>query len=350
MKPYPKISVLMSVYNGDKYLREAIESILNQSFDDFEFIIINDASTDKSIDIIKSFNDKRILLINNEINLGLTKNLNRGIDLAKGIYIARMDVDDISHKDRFIKQIDFLKRNIDISLCGTLVSYFGHSNYLAFSPVFHNEIKFSMLSNNSFAHPSVMWRKKDFESNGLRYNEEFYTAQDYELFSRVVQKLKTANISEHLLYYRTHDSQISKTKIKNQEYNARCIKLNQLKYLYLQPSEKEIKAHLCLFDHYFEKYNDIQTLIDADEWMLKIYLANRKLLIYNEKLLLDFWKSKLFGSALYEYDLNKWRFLISSNCVNYCNVSISNKFYLFIKCLLRWNVKTRFCTTNSVFE
>ncbi len=126
----PIISVVMSVYNGDKYLREEIESILNQTFKDFEFIIVNDGSTDKSLEIIKSYNDPRIVIIDQE-NTGLAKALNNGINIAKGRYIARMDQDDISNPERFEKQIEFLENLSEYVAIGSWSNHISeHGEYL----------------------------------------------------------------------------------------------------------------------------------------------------------------------------------------------------------------------------
>ena len=108
---FPKISVLMPVYNGDKYLKKSINSILRQTYDDFEFIIINDGSTDLSLSIIKSYQDKRIKIINNSKNIGIAHSLNKGLNIANGDYIARQDQDDISHPERFMCQVNYLKKN-----------------------------------------------------------------------------------------------------------------------------------------------------------------------------------------------------------------------------------------------
>jgi len=115
----PAVSVVMPVYNGEKYLRESIDSILNQTYTDYEFIIVNDGSNDKTEEIILSYNDNRIRYIKNEKNLQIVKSLNRGIELAKGRYIARMDADDISLPRRFEKQITFMENNLEIGVCGT---------------------------------------------------------------------------------------------------------------------------------------------------------------------------------------------------------------------------------------
>ena len=119
--PFVQLSVVMPVYNAEKYLSEAIESILQQSFEDFEFLIINDGSTDRSKDIVLQYDDPRIIYVENDSNMGLIATLNRGIKLARGLFLARMDADDISVKDRFAKQIAFLKNNPNYRLCGSTV-------------------------------------------------------------------------------------------------------------------------------------------------------------------------------------------------------------------------------------
>src|SRR6185295_3491651 len=123
----PQVSVLMSVYNGEKYLKEAMESILNQSFPDFEFLIFNDSSTDSGREIILSFNDPRIVLVDNEKNIGLTKSLNKGLSLAKGKYIARMDADDISDAGRLNEQVNYMEKNSDVAVCGSWVQFLNES-------------------------------------------------------------------------------------------------------------------------------------------------------------------------------------------------------------------------------
>jgi glycosyltransferase involved in cell wall biosynthesis len=216
MKMYtdkPKISVVMSVYNCEKYIKEAIYSILNQNFGDFEFIIINDGSTDKTREIIEEYKDERIKVINNK-NKGLTKSLNEGIELAKGEYIARMDADDISLRERFEKQVEFLDFNTDIYMCGTWAEFIDENGVFLKDfkrPITDKEIKKELLFHNPFIHSSVMIRKSVFDKVGL-YNESFRYAQDYELWTRVVAKLKTANLPEALLKYRVLKESITKSK------------------------------------------------------------------------------------------------------------------------------------------
>ena len=220
-----KISVILSVYNSEKYLKPAIVSILNQTFKDFEFLIIDDASTDNSGKITKKFaaKDKRIMLINNKKRLGLTKSLNKAIRLAQGKYIARMDADDISLPDRLKKQTDFLDKNKEIAFCGTAIIYINEKGERLKKDVYpldYPALKEAVLHFCPFKHPTLIFRKNILlKENG--YNEDFQFAQDYELVLRLLQKYKGANLKEPLLLYRIGDNKsISVKNLKKQEWLA----------------------------------------------------------------------------------------------------------------------------------
>lgn len=329
----------MCVHNGEEFLREAVQSILDQTHTDFEFIIVNDASTDQTTRILLSYDDPRIRIVNNETNIGLTRSLNKGLRLAKGEFIARMDADDISFNQRFEKQVGFLEQHEDIALCGTWVNFNGESTDGPNYPVDAAEIKVAALSYNPFAHPSVMWRRKVFEDLGLYYDESFRTSQDYELWSRALYIVKAANVPIHLLNYRLHTNQVSRSKEENQKQNSRRIKLGQLKYLQLQPTDKEERAHLCLFDGQFDRYREPVVIKEADEWMDKIVQANRRLGIYEEKLLLKEWRSRFFGSYIYEYNMQVWKIIRHSSCARLCRATPRQKLRLLIKCLMGWHAK-----------
>lgn len=202
----PKISVIMTVYNTpEEWLREAIASILNQTYSDFEFIIINDGSTNNAEDVILSYTDERIKYIKQD-NQGIANAANRGLSIARGEYIARMDSDDISDKFRFEKQISYLDKHSEISVLGT--------NYERFP-----KVKIVKMPKNpkyldfvrccSIANPTVMFRRLDFEKYNLRYNPE-YKCEDYELWSRAIKFLKFANLDDVLLKYRWHGNNTSK--------------------------------------------------------------------------------------------------------------------------------------------
>jgi glycosyltransferase involved in cell wall biosynthesis len=218
MEKEPRISVVMSVYNAAKYLREAVDSILNQTFSDFEFIIVDDKSTDDSLNILLSYNDPRIVLIKNDENVGLTKNLNRGLKMAKGEFIARMDADDISRLNRFEEQLLFFLNEEKCKICFSQVIYFGKVKKKVSSQFLtkFNLISTELLFRNPVAHSTAMWRKDFFVSNNLFYDEAFIYSQDYELWTRVAEKCNIYVIDKCLLMYRFHSSQIGSSKSAEQ--------------------------------------------------------------------------------------------------------------------------------------
>ena len=213
------ISVVMSVYNAEKYLKEAIDSILNQTYQDFEFIIVNDCSKDSSWAILKEFgdNNKRIKLINNTENLGLTKNLNRALAIAKGAYIARMDADDISELNRFERQIKYFNENKDVDILGTFskdINEFGEVIRTRTTPITHQDILKMLPKFSPIAHPTVMFKKQSLEPLGF-YNIKYRTSQDLEMWLRAAGAgLKFHNIPEYLFKYRMDSDYVSRKTFK----------------------------------------------------------------------------------------------------------------------------------------
>jgi glycosyltransferase involved in cell wall biosynthesis len=207
-----KISVVMPVYNGERYLGESIESILNQTYKDFEFIIINDGSTDRSLDILREFQklDKRIKLVSRE-NKGVVYSLNEGVKMAQGEYIARMDADDVSDPGRLLKQLKYAQEN-ELAVCGTwaesIDSQGNKIGNLVYPPNV-NKIRLFTFLHNPFIHSSVIFRKDLFEKVG-GYKTFFKHIEDYELWTRIVFKYKTGNVPEKLMKYRLHEEQITR--------------------------------------------------------------------------------------------------------------------------------------------
>ncbi|MPR33424.1 glycosyltransferase family 2 protein [Salmonirosea aquatica] len=217
-----KISVIMPVYNGELYLREAIESILGQTYTDFEFIIINDGSTDTSGSIIDSYKDSRIKHIKNERNAGLVSALNVGIDLAQGEYIARMDADDISLPERFAKQVAFMNQHTEVGVCGTAYQYIGNRSGTITLPESF-EKSFTFLSSNScLAHPTVMIRRAVLEQHSIRYENDYPYAEDYAFWIRIGQVAHLTSLSEPLLSYRWHSANISQSTNRQSQSRARA--------------------------------------------------------------------------------------------------------------------------------
>jgi glycosyltransferase involved in cell wall biosynthesis len=217
----PSVSVVMGVYNGDKHLREAVDSILAQTFADFEFIIINDGSTDGTRAILESYRDPRIVLVNQE-NVGLTKSLNRGMALAKGSYIARQDADDVSMPDRLQTQIDFLNANPNIALVGSAVQVIdGDGSHLAIfrNPCDYPTIREKLQQYNCFWHGSVIFRRSCLAVL-TGYTELFATAQDYDLWLRFAEKYEIANLETPLYSYRFNPEAVTFKKIVPQRRMA----------------------------------------------------------------------------------------------------------------------------------
>ena len=214
----PKVSVLMPAYNAEKYINEAIDSILNQTFTDFEFIIIDDGSTDNTVNIINSYQDKRIRLVQNEKNLGVAETLNKGIVLSRGQYIARMDSDDVSLPTRFARQVDYMDSHPDCLICGSRVELFGAITGQSQQPISNEDIKASLLFSSPFAHPTVMMRSDFVNNNHLRYEKEYEGIEDYKLWVEfaIIQGGKMYNFSTCLLRYRVHGNQVTQRKITDE--------------------------------------------------------------------------------------------------------------------------------------
>jgi glycosyltransferase involved in cell wall biosynthesis len=327
----------MCVYNGDRYIKEAVQSILSQTYPSFEFIIVNDGSTDRSAAILSSFADPRIKIINNETNLGLIRSLNIGLDAARGELIARMDADDISDPRRFEKQVAFLDNNSDIGVCGTWLQIIGEKNLYTF-PLMHDEIKVALLGYNPVAHPSVMFRAKVLKLSGSYYDIRFPGAEDYELWTRAIFATRFANIGETLLFYRKHNEQVTQNKKEEVNITSQKIKINLLRAVEIYPDERETMIHSFLFNDQFKELRITGILKEADDWMHKIFLANRRLKQFDERLLLGIWRSKLFVTCIGRYDLAKWRLLKRSWYFKSAEVSAYDKFKIFMKCLIRRRV------------
>ena len=226
-----KISVIMPVYNAEKYLKESIESILNQTFTDFGFLIVNDGSTDTSLEIIKSYDDKRIRIINNEENMGLTKSLNKAVKQAHGDYIARQDADDISLPNRLELQFEFLEKHPEVALLGTGVYVINENGDEIEKRIMHPNPKKSLSKGNRFIHGSVMFRKSVIDELGA-YNETLKYSQDYELWLRISKKYDVENLTAPLYKLRMHKGSILSRKVEEQQMYAvfaRKLAMNEIK-------------------------------------------------------------------------------------------------------------------------
>lgn len=209
-----KVSVIMAVFNGERFIKSTIESILQQDYPNFELIIVDDCSNDRTVDIILSYQDKRIILLQNKKNMRLAYSLNKAITKSSGYYIARMDADDICTKERFSKQVEYMENNPTVSVLGGYAKQFGAAHKILKYPVEHEAIKVELLFSNPMCHPAVMFRK---DSIAEWYNSQITAGQDYELWSRLIWKARFHNLEDTLLFYRIHNGQTKNVLGKSQK-------------------------------------------------------------------------------------------------------------------------------------
>lgn len=280
-----KVSVLIPVFNAEKYLAEAIDSIISQTWEDWELVIINDGSTDSSLSIIESYTDKRIRLINNELNLGLIKTLNKGIELCKGEYVARMDADDVAHPERLQKQVSFLDQNHNHILCGTNADIINNKGEIVgkiMNPTSNTLLQISLLFTNPFIHPSMMIRKSAFKES--LFDEKALHVEDFELWTRLATKGKIANLEQALLKYRWHDSNVSIKHANIQERAKNEIIKRQLLKLDIKATEEELSLHRLTFQLYnfgTKKVDrHLNTSTEVSNWFAKLKQQNNFHKIY----------------------------------------------------------------------
>lgn len=275
----------MPVYNTPiAFLREAVDSILDQSFHDFEFIIIDDGSTNESKDYLDGLTDPRIRIMRNETNIGVTKSLNIGFQAAQGNYIARMDADDISLPKRFEKQFAFMESHPDVIVCGTRTVNLGESTAPVRSIMEDmSSYRVRMLfSNPGPVHPTAFFRRNKLEQYHIWYDEQLIYAQDYGMWMTLSQYGSICILPEVLLYYRDHTDQISKTK---RELQIQCDQTTQKKLL-LQllgsVTQEEAELH---YIHSTGYYADATISPKVKKWYDHIISENNKKRIYDRKIL-----------------------------------------------------------------
>jgi len=275
----PKVTILMSVYNGQKYLRQAINSILCQTFTDFEFLIINDGSTERSVEIVQSYKDSRIRLVHNDQNIGLTKSLNRGLELVQGEYTARMDVDDVSLPERLEKQARYLDANPDVCVVGCWWQAIdGNDTFLSCVrvPVHRYECAFMMFEKGEqpVGHPCVMYRTAEIRALG-GYNPEYRVAQDAELWFRVnAYGHNLANIPKILLLYRIHQHQTSsKVELSQKKYHDLSLSWFLSKKLNkdVSPQEAALIRPVNFNDSCFNENNTIDKMFQLKRQILNTF-------------------------------------------------------------------------------
>ena len=284
----PCISVLMPAYNAEKYIGEAIESVLNQTFKDFELIVVNDGSTDRTEEIILSFSDPRIRYVKNEKNIGVISTRNKSVDLATGKYCALLDADDISLPQRFETQLRFFEKNPDYVLCGSWAYIIDNKGNRTGKIKFidsDNLLKISYLFSNALVNSSIMLKTDILKK--FKYRPEILISEDFDLFLRMVNAgLKIANLPEYLIKYRWHDTNISnENDVFQTEKKQELLKPYVESFTGREIAKEEFDLHLFSFRlyHLRQKKNNSKNSLHAEkQWLEFLSCRNKEIKKYNQ--------------------------------------------------------------------
>ena len=271
----PRVSVVLSVYNGMPYLPEAVQSVLLQTLTDFEFIIINNASTDETAEYLASLCDPRIRLVQNEKLLTLSESRNRAFGLVNSPYIAVMDADDICTLNRLSLQVAFMDAHQDIWACGGQCNSFGAVAGVDRLPLTHDEITAFLLFSSPLAHPATILRVSNFIEANLQYDPSVIVAQDYDLWVRAALHHRAifANLNESILYYRVHSSSFTTSSPAFREDRIIIFK-RIFDALELSYNDSDVELHLQAI--FTEKDKTVSAFKKFDNWFYKLEKASRK--------------------------------------------------------------------------
>lgn len=330
----PLVSVVMSVYNGASYLKEAVESILNQSYSYFEFIIINDGSTDESLPIIRSFTDKRIILIDNEGNKGLIFSLNRGLEVARGEYIARMDADDISMPDRLKLQVKQFMDHPNAVIVGSDYYLLDRDKNTYIKNINDSDYQKAVLFfSPCFCHPTVMM-KNLFKQKNIFYDKNFIHAEDYKLWTDLYTFGDYLNVDRPLLKYRHHSAQISNQKYEEQLSVSRRIRESYLRKLNFKLTERQFDVLNIIGNNTF--ITSLDLLKEIEDCLLELQLQNISQKTFNsrsfERFLHKFWLDSCGNTNL---GMQAYNLFFKSKIARYSDLSFVNKNIFLAKCLIR---------------
>ena len=279
----PKVTFLLPVYNAAETVADSIDSVLSQTFDDFELLIIDDASTDETPAVLATFPDKRIHIYRNEINLELARSLNRGLTLARGEYIARIDADDICLPHRAATQVEFLDTHSGIAVVGSHVETFSTDIFVRGTviayPAEPDAVAAGLVFRNTLAHPSVMLRKSALAAASVQYDEKVRRAQDYALWAECfLQGLKLANIPQVLLRYRVHAKQATVRESFAALATAAAVRHRLIERVGLEPTHEQLAIHTHLALDSFP--DDAAFYLAAEAWLLQLYASNTRTTVF----------------------------------------------------------------------
>ncbi len=335
----PKVSVLIPAYNAEKYIGDTIQSVLDQTFQDFEVIVLDDCSTDSTNEVVKGFGakDDRIRLFKNKTNLGIAGTRNKLLEYASGKYLAILDADDLCHRDRLAIQSKFLEENSDHILVGSYYEMIDEAaNHIAH--VRHitkpNQVGIGMFFHNLIAQSSVMINAALLGSE--RYDLGFPPAEDYHLWIRLLRKGKVHNIPSELMHYRVHAQGVSKAKAELMSEQLRKILRFQYELYGFKYDDQQIKVHQLHAERRKEELDKLP-FEEIDLWLSHLVNQNRQTNAFHESEFEQFvhasW-SKLLFAHVKKYNLRLFR-VISKRSI-YPMLPVKSKLKLFIKCLIQF--------------
>jgi glycosyltransferase involved in cell wall biosynthesis len=247
---------------------------LRQTLPDFELLVVNDGSTDGTASILRSCTDCRLTVIENDGNLGVIASLNKGLEAARGEFVARMDADDIANSQRLQRQVHFLRKFPQIGLCGTWFQTFGEGRSRVVRPPTRPEdLAARLFYESPLGHPTVMFRRALFADHGLEYSLEYPHAEDFELWVRAAEITELANLPEVLLRYRQHGEQVGNLKTAKQNETVRTILVRQLRKIYPEAGAAECEKHVTIFRDWLSERAGIDVNY-VETWLRQLVARN----------------------------------------------------------------------------
>lgn len=298
----PLVSIIMPVFNAEDYLHESMMSILNQTYQNIELIIVDDGCTDNSMKVVDSFNDKRVRIIRNTENIGLAASLNKAIGVSRGAFLARMDADDIAYPQRIQKQVSYLESNPGTDILGSAMRYIVHSRFVSLFPETHEECRTQLLFNVCFGHPTVMFRNSVFERKENYYNEDLRQySEDYDLWCRLVNRCRFSNIPDTLLSYRALGPEIKGEAERLRRQNSVVIQKSYLTSTLGQITLQEMGMHIRV--SLLDPVETVAELNECGKWLSKIAALNDERGSFDRVILRDALAKRFFELCYHNADL-----------------------------------------------
>ena len=280
MNDTPRIAVVLPVFNGEKFITEAVASVLAQTFVDFELFVIDDGSTDRSVEALSGFSDPRLRVLRFPANRGLVAALNHGIRESRSELIARMDADDVCLPRRFERQVAFLDAHPEVEVCGTWTEQFGNDRGTFAPPEEPARVRARLFFGSAMDHPTIMIRRAFLERNALAYDDEFKHVEDYDFFLRASEKGSLANLPEVLLRARAHAGEVSVVHSAEQAGTEARLRLRVLRSLLPDATGDEEAFHVRML---FERI-DPSDHPKAVRWLRKLEQANLQVGLYEPEI------------------------------------------------------------------